>query len=441
MEDRFAMKKMVAIVAAAYVVSVALVLATVMFLGYGRKTESSAEVMYSYPLPSHIEFRSPERQERELPRSVVRSPEGKLVSATVPYERGKTAYIEYWTEGPGVGRIHTARVLYPEAEGSKERQVARELEYQPNGIDVKRDRIYRPNGKLQHSGDAVFDQYETFDYAEDGQAIMKHEKFACSTSAGRSSSSPWYSVSLTEYYASGVIAHQRERSKEGPIDEHTFSEQGLLQMHRVSNVSNTNVTTELYEADGKNLKTEIIEFYQIASVKSFVDGKPAQVSQFRYSYNVTVPNALWVGVYNSNGVLAYQQQWVLPWDQVGKVQDDPNHALKLSMFKLQEIQYLDANGKMEKDIDLYDDQTTAKAIEIRLQPGSERPYPRINKIFRADGTLEKLKEYSATGEVIKVEKHGAEENIREAVDPEALKMREWIAPPNTIKRDGKPLSQ
>ncbi len=254
-----------------------------MVIGPVRNVDNSADVMFSYPLPTHIEFRSPDRKERELPRSVVRDENGHLVSATVPYESGKLAYIAYWTKGPGLGRIHTAKVLYPKAEGQQEAQVARELEYAANGIDLIKDRLFYADGKNMHVGDAVTGgKYETFDYAEDGHSTMKHALFV-------KVRGDWIGSLLQEYYPNGQLAKIRRMLEDGSFDHLAYSDDGHLLMHRLSDAFNTHVLTEMFEADGETIKTKTDESYSAVSVMNYKNGKPAQENTFRFALSPTSP--------------------------------------------------------------------------------------------------------------------------------------------------------
>ncbi len=135
-----------------------------------------------------------------------------------------------------------------------------------------------------------------------------------------------------------------------------------------------------------------------------------------------------ITMYDADGLPQYRQKWVISWDEVSKLQQLSKVVLKPSIYTLAEVQYLNANMKVSKDIDLFDDHKTPRSIETHAKPENERPYPRVTKTFRADGTLEKLKEYSEAGDVIKVEAHTSQDNIREPVDPDVLEMHIWVRP-------------
>ena len=280
-----------------------------------------------------------------------------------------------------------------------------------------------------HVGDAVAGgRYETFDYAEDGHSPMKHALFV-------KVRGDWISSLLQEYYPNGQLAKIRQMLEDGSFDLRTYGEDSHLLMHRLSDSFSTHIVTELYEADGQTIKTKTDESYASVSVMNYKNGKPTQENTFRFAYIVDITNVLMITMYDADGQRQYRQKWVIGWDKISKLESKLSKVvLTPSIYTLAEVQYLNANMKVTKDIDLFDDHKTPRSIETHAKPENERPYPRVTKSFRADGTLEKLKEYNETGEVIKVEKHTSEDNIRETVDPDALEMHIWLELPDSLKR-------
>jgi hypothetical protein len=381
------------------------------------------EQMLPSKLDPTISFR-PNRQDRELPRQCFRAPNGAIEKCDVPFETGKRIVFTYWTDGQGLGTVHTVQEFYPLAKDGTAQRLNRTVERNRAGAIVS-DRILRLDQSLQHKGDMVKELYETYDYQIDG-SVAAHRQI-------KNVSGTWKLWLEQTFYPGGNTSELLSTEPDGSTFTSWYREDKTLSKTITGDAFGGHFVTSEYEADGHSLTRTVDERWLNVVVTTYKNGKVAEKRYWNYGFIRTIPQTMGVTVYDDNGVPKFTQLWTMNWSEVSQFMTKAPKSFDPAMYHLRDVMILNADGKTIETISFYDDEKTPKSIQLRPDP--EKLNPRTDKDFRADGTLEKLKEHDADGNTTKVESHTPEENIREPLDDAWLKARPYADPPHLIKRD------
>lgn len=384
--------------------------------------------VFPQKLSDRLELRS-----GEINRHVIYSKDGVTKErAVVQYRDGQSAEIDYRTEGEGVGNIKHARVFYPRKNATDPQKLQREIEIAVDGRTFTSDTMYFQSGLLKRKALMVGELYESRDYREDGVTVAKFTQFTHEDDG-------WKVSLFNEFYPDSSLLRETRRLDDGSTETREYSpEHVLTKLVTLDRWKSEQVTT-VYEKDGVTIASRTDESYSSTVVETYKDGFITESRELQYGFMQNAPYRMDLTVYGVKGVPLYRQRFVLT-DEAQTIVQDPKATLPRvdeSVFRLESVDILspDANLKGEalKTFTIGPDGKTPVSVSIPDNPGWY--YPRTEKTFHPDGSVNTVRHYKYGGAVDKSEVHTPQENVREPLDPQALKARPFVAPPRSLRND------
>jgi hypothetical protein len=388
---------------------------TVIALALGGCSRGSSDHvgtdLFADRLDPSIQYKN--RHEKELPRQIWHAKNQMVERARVPFESGKVAYIEYWTDGPGAGNIKSGVVHYPPAKGQTEGPIWRQFERDVNGTALVKDLIFREDGTVEHSGAQLKPGlYSTLDYFEDGKQIKDRREFA-------QVNDHWLLAFEELMRRDATVAKRVTMLQDNSQVTLVFSDKQVLESKTTSDQWHTFFNTDSYEADGVTVRMHVEESRSSITIDNFKDGKRVEERNYENGWYQFV-NTVEVTTYDTNGNALVHTSFTLkkglfekfintPVDQLPKL--DP------SMLIISGIEYYDAKGNIAKRIGFLDGTQTPSEVTLQNTPKDGQT---TIKSFRADGTLEHVVVIDESGSQVSSEDHQASENIREPIDNDLI---------------------
>lgn len=388
---------------------------TVIALALGGCSRSSndhvATDLFADKLDPSIQYKN--RHEKELPRQIWHAKNQMVERARVPFESGKVAYIEYWTDGPGAGNIKSAVVHYPPAKGQTEGPIWRQFERDVNGTALVKDMVFRVDGTVEHSGAQLKPGlYSTLDYFEDGKQIKDRREFT-------QVDDHWL-LTFEELIRPDATVEKRVTTLENNSQVTlVFNDKQVLESKTTSDQWHTFFTTDSYEADGVTVRMHVEQSRSSVTIDIFKDGKRVEEREYENSWYEFV-NTVDVTKYDTNGNALVRSTFTLKPGLFDKFINTPVNQLPKvdqSMLIISSIEYYDAKGSIAKRISFHDG--TTMPSEVTLQDTPKEGQTTV-KSFRADGTLEHVVVTDNSGNQVSAEDHQASENIREPIDNDLI---------------------
>ncbi len=315
----------------------------------------------------------------------------------IEYKSGVTGYIYYRSNGT----IRETTEFWPAPEGSTQRQLKSGSVRTDDGTGFLSDKSFRADGTREREGQRLVDgTYQIDFYFADGARLAKHQLIS----------------------ADGK-----------PLLEQVYRDNGSMQsVLEVDSTGKKTITT--YFADGKTESVTTVPsnyWEDVTAVYYFPDGVTVarQIDWTSYSTNVDYyrqdgtkrlssaethysgGSFTWVH-YDAKGKPVFKQSYRVD------TKVDAATGKTVTTYLLREVDELNADGKVTREIDFASDGVTPNQVFIPKPAGSY--WAGTRKTFRADGTVEKVEEKNGNGDVVSTKTYTAQDNVRENVPASTL---------------------
>lgn len=317
----------------------------------------------------------------------------RLVAAENQYGDGVTEYEQYRDDGT----LREVNGFYPLAENAKHRRLKRTVLFDKNGKTVLFERVLRPDGTVESYNRSRPDGgFESETLYADGKTTKTHKLVSASGDVtleesyrqnGRLEQQTrkvgYGETEITEYRENGLRSSVTTRgaNRWSPVEKIVFDSAGVIVEQKVRYTSNS-VEVEYRRPDGTLAEKRSYSSYSGVTITSYgEDGKPR-----------------------------YRQEW-----RGSRSSDDWTDMSKL---RVTEVDELKPDGTVLREIEFHDDGKTVKKIHVR----DGGYYSGTYRYFRPDGTLEKEEVKESYDKVKETKEFKPEDNIRETVPEEYLKL-------------------
>ncbi len=322
-----------------------------------------------------------------------------VTGAEIEYENGVTEFEEYRVDGS----LREITGFYPLAGKSNKRTPSRSVLYDRDGKTVLFERTMRTDGTTERLNRSRSDGgFEIETFYPDGK-----------TAQTRTVVSRFKDVLLEETFrANGKLETQRRRLDYSDYEIVEFRENGRRSSVTTGGSNRWSPIEKIvFAADGVMVEMKIR--YTSSSVDVEYrrsDGTLAEKRSYSQYGSVTVT------VCGADGKPQFRQEWR------GSSSAEWTDA---TGYKLREIDELNSDGVVTKEIELYDDGVTVK--KVRVTDGGNY-YSGTYRYFRPDGTLEKEEVKEDYDKVKETKEFKQEEGIKEKLPDNYFKLPERVQP-------------
>lgn len=328
-------------------------------------------------------------------RFLVYSDDGsKLIAAENQYGDGVTEYEQFREDGT----LREVNAFYPLAPNATVRVPKRTALYDKNGKTLLFERIQRRDGTAESSKRNRADGgFETETFHADGK-----------TTSLRRVVSAKGEVTLEETFRpNGKLETQTRKVGHDDTETTEYRENGSRSSVTTRGANRWSpVEKVVFDSDGLMVEQKIR--YTSLSIEVEYrrpDGTLAEKRSYSSYGGVTITT------YGDDGKPRYRQEW-----RGSRAGDDWTDMSKL---RVTEVDELKPDGTVSREIEFYDDGKTVKKTRVR---DGAHYFSGTYRYFRPDGTLEK-EEVKEDHEKVKEKKEfKPEENIKEALPEEYLKL-------------------
>lgn len=374
--------------------SVALAVSLLVLSGCGGKVEDISKNDYPVYHKTKVELARDKDGSGGRVRSLVYSADQtRLVAAENHYGDGVTEYEQYRDDGT----LREVNGFYPLADTAKQRRLKRTVLFDKNGKTVLFERVLRPDGTAESYNRSRPDGgFESETLYPDGKTTKTHKVVSASGA-----------VTLEESYRpSGRLEMQTRKVGYGETEITEYRENGS-RLSVTTRGANRWSPVEKFVFDSDGVMVEQKVRYTSSSVDVEYrrsDGTLAEKRSYSSYSGVTVTT------YGEDGKPRYRQEW-----RGSRSGDDWTDMSKL---RVTEVDELKPDGSVSREIEFHDDGKTVKKTHVR----DGGYYSGAYRYFRPDGTLEKEEVKESYDKVKESKEFKPENNIRETVPDEYLKL-------------------
>lgn len=376
----------------------ALVVSTMVLSGCQSKPEEIAEAKYPTYHRTKVELGKDKNGSGGRVRFLVYNEERtKLIGAENQFGDGSTEYEDYRDDGT----LRELNGFYPASkDGTGQPKVKRTVLFDSNGKTVLFERLLRPDGTIEMlSRSRVDGGKETETFFPDGKTTKLHKIV---TARGE--------VTLEEVYRQNGKLEMQTRKVGYDTTEITEYRENGARLSVTTRGSNrwSPVEVVVFDSDGIMVEQKIrYSSSQVEVEYRRADGTLAEKRSYSRYSGVTVTT------YGADGKPQYRQEW--------RNSAAGDNFTDMSKARLTKIEELKPDGTVEREIELRDDGKSVKSTRVR---DGVSYYSGTYRYFREDGTLEKEEVKEDYNTVKETKEFTPEDNIRETVPEERLKLSE-----------------
>ncbi|CAN5524860.1 hypothetical protein BH10CYA1_BH10CYA1_32210 [soil metagenome] len=269
--------------------------------------------------------------------------------------------------------------------------------YQPDGRNLRSEEQKLPNGTVVMTGERYPDGSYSRSFYGATHQLVRHLTLALNGDT----------IGDEFYWPSGALQQKTTRSGD-VLTVDSFDEAGFPTLSTSKDSLGYKESKTVYYAGSKQIRIKAEHAYYESTVIVY---RPDSSIEQTWVRN---PQTIVIGHHDTTGNVVWRQNLLLFRTRVGA-------AAKFSDWRIFSTEDVDRTGAVTRRI-LYTKENTPYMVCLPSDKATEYRFEGVLKVLRPDGTLDLVKYHNLDDTEVVKERHTAQENIREPIDPAYMQM-------------------